>query len=113
MEEEIRARFAKSKISTNDFKVRVQNGVATLTGKTEVIQHKGTATRIARSCGARVVNNIQVGDRARANAAERLSSTRRSTAAASPKPPEKAADSPPAPGPGDVPPPVRRATVKH
>jgi osmotically-inducible protein OsmY len=75
--EEIRARFAKSKISTNHFQVTVSKGVATLTGKTDVVQHKGTATRIARSCGAReVVNKIEIGAAAREKLAERLSAAR-------------------------------------
>ena len=75
LEKAIRARFARSKINSNHFEVRVQGGVATLDGKTDVIQHKGTATRLAKTSGAvSVVNKIQVSqaakDRANANLAK-------------------------------------------
>ena len=43
------------------YQVHVQGGVATIEGKTEVVQHKGVATRLAKSAGAvAVVNHIQV-----------------------------------------------------
>jgi osmotically-inducible protein OsmY len=78
IERDIRARFAKSKISTNNFQVKVQNGVATLTGKTGVIQHKGVATRLAKLGGARSVNNkIEVSEEAKRKASENLSTGRR------------------------------------
>lgn len=78
IEANIRARFAKSKIGVNRFTVRVQGGVATLEGHTEVIQHKGVATRLARSGGAVAVNNkIQIGDAARQKAAANLEKGRR------------------------------------
>ena len=48
MEAVIRAKFAKSKIDADKFQVHVQGGVATIEGKTDVIQHKGTATRMAK-----------------------------------------------------------------
>jgi hypothetical protein len=71
IESAIRAKFAKSKISVNRFTVRVQGGVATLEGKTDVIQHKGTATRLAKSGGAAAVRNlIQVSEAARSKAAK-------------------------------------------
>jgi hypothetical protein len=71
IESAIRAKFAKSKISVNRFTVRVQGGVATLEGKTDVIQHKGTATRLAKSGGAAAVHNlIQVSEAARSKAAK-------------------------------------------
>ena len=57
IEADIRARFAKSKISADKFQVHVQGGVATIEGKTDVIQHKGVATRLAKSAGAVAVNN--------------------------------------------------------
>src|SRR5271169_2197806 len=61
VEAAIRARFAQSKINTNHFTVHVQGGVATIEGHAEVIQHKGTATRLARAAGAReVVNHIEI-----------------------------------------------------
>ncbi len=69
LEQDIRARFAKSKISKNDFQVRVSGGTATLTGRADVIQHKGTATRLARLAGAkRVDNRITITERARSRA---------------------------------------------
>ncbi|MBI1788383.1 MAG: BON domain-containing protein [Acidobacteria bacterium] len=78
IEKAIRARFAESKISTNKFQVRVQGGVATLEGKTEVLQHKGTATRLAKSAGAvRVINRIEVSDAAKQKAASNLATGRR------------------------------------
>src|SRR6266542_4291882 len=52
IEKAIRAKFAASKISKNKFEVHVQGGVATITGTTDVLQHKGTATRLARNAGA-------------------------------------------------------------
>ena len=78
IEADIRARFAKSKINADHFTVRVQGGVATLEGRTDVIQHKGVATRLARSGGATVVNNkIQISDAARKKAADNLEKGRR------------------------------------
>src|ERR1043166_193944 len=78
MEAAIKARFAQSKIGTNHFQVHVQGGVATLEGRTEVVQHKGTATRLAKTAGAIAVNNrIQVSDAARQKAAENLTEGRR------------------------------------
>lgn len=78
IERNIRAKFAKSKISATDhFTVSVHNGVAVWEGKTNVIQHKGVATRIARTSGAVAVqNNIQISDAAKAKAAERLAKYR-------------------------------------
>ena len=81
IERNIRAKFAKSKIASKEhFTVKVQNGVATLEGKTNVIQHKGTATRMANLGGAAVVqNNIQISDEAKARAAARLAKYRGGT----------------------------------
>jgi hypothetical protein len=73
----IRAKFTKSKINAEHFTVSVQNGVATISGKTNVIQHKGVATRLARTGGATIVqNNIQVSEEARAKAAAKLAKYR-------------------------------------
>jgi hypothetical protein len=73
----IRGKFAKSKINVEHFTVFVQNGVATIEGKTNVIQHKGVATRLAKSGGAVAVkNNIQISEAARAKAAARLAQNR-------------------------------------
>ncbi len=58
---------------TEHFTVSVQNGVATFEGKTNVIQHKGVATRIAHSSGAiGVQNHIQISEAAKAAAAAKL-----------------------------------------
>ena len=78
LEKNIRTRFAASKISTHHFQVHVQNGVATIEGQTDVLQHKGTATRLAKNCGAvKVVNHIAVSDAAKEKAAKNLASGRR------------------------------------
>jgi osmotically-inducible protein OsmY len=78
IEKDFRARLARSKISADKFQVRVQGGVATLEGKTDVIQHKGVATRMAKSAGAvAVVNHIQISDAAREKAAGNLETGRR------------------------------------
>ena len=78
LEKTIRARFARSKINANHFQVHVQGGTATLEGKTDVVQHKGTATRLARNAGAlSVVNRIEVSQAARDRANENLAKGRR------------------------------------
>ena len=78
LEKAIQERFARSKISRNQFQVRVQGGMATLTGKTDVLQHKGVATRLAKAAGARqVVNRIEVSDAAKQKAAGNLAQGRR------------------------------------
>jgi osmotically-inducible protein OsmY len=69
----IKAKLAKSKIGKDGFKYHVQHGIVTWEGTTGVIQHKGSATRMAKTAGARqVVNNIQISDAARAKAAANL-----------------------------------------
>lgn len=74
----IRAKFAKSKINEDKFTVRVQGGVATIEGRTDVIQHKGVATRLARTAGAVAVNNkVQISEAARQKAAGNLEKGRR------------------------------------
>lgn len=78
IEKAIRARFADSKINEDKFEVHVQGGRATLTGNTNVLQHKGTATRLAHAAGATdVVNNIEPSDEAREKAATNLTKGRR------------------------------------
>ena len=78
LEKAIRARLAASKISKDKFEVHVQGGVATITGKTDVLQHKGVATRLAKNVGAaKVVNQIEVSDAAKEKAASNLASGRR------------------------------------
>ncbi len=59
------------------FTVSVQGGIATIEGKTNVIQHKGVATRLARTGGALAVqNHIVISEEARAKAAARLAKNR-------------------------------------
>jgi hypothetical protein len=78
IERGIRAKFAKSKINQDKFQVHVQGGVATIEGKTEVIQHKGVATRLAKGGGAVAVSNhIQISEAARDKANENLEKGRR------------------------------------
>lgn len=57
LERAITQRFAKSAIASNGFTVSVSGGVATLRGSAKVAQHKGVATRLAKSVGAREVRN--------------------------------------------------------
>jgi len=74
----IRAKFAKSKINVEKFQVHVQGGVATIEGHTNVVQHKGVATRLAKTGGAVAVNNhIQISDAAKQKAADNLEKGRR------------------------------------
>jgi hypothetical protein len=76
IEQMIKFKLAKSKIGADKFTIRVQGGVAFWEGKTNVIQHKGAATRMAKTAGAvAVVNNIQISEAARMKAAHNLSGT--------------------------------------
>lgn len=78
IEKEIRARFAESKISADKFEVHVQGGRATITGTTNVLQHKGVATRLARAAGAtEIINQIEPSEEARQKAADNLTKGRR------------------------------------
>ena len=78
IETEIRTRLARAVIGKDGFAVRVQGGVAYWEGTTNVIQHKGAATRMAKSAGAKkVVNNIKIGDGAKQKAADNLEQGRR------------------------------------
>jgi osmotically-inducible protein OsmY len=78
IERNIRARLAKSKMAaTEHFTVSVHDGVAVLEGKSNVIQHKGVATRLAKLGGAIAVqNHIQISDEAKAKALARLQKNR-------------------------------------
>jgi hypothetical protein len=77
IERTIRAKFLKSKINADHFTVSVQSGVATIEGKTGVIQHKGVATRLAKTGGALAVqNHIQISEAAKEKAAARLAQYR-------------------------------------
>jgi hypothetical protein len=77
LEAAIRAKFAKSK-SSHGFNVRVQAGVAHIDGRTEVVQHKAAATRMAKNAGATAVDNrVQVSEAAKKKASENLEEGRR------------------------------------
>ena len=61
IQQSIQTKLAKSKIGKDGLKFQVSRGVVTWEGTTGVIQHKGSATRMARTAGAvKVVNNIKV-----------------------------------------------------
>jgi hypothetical protein len=78
LENAIRARFARSKSAEDKFTIRVLGGVATIEGKTSVLQRKSAATRMAKSAGAKqVVNKVVVDEAARRKAASALASGRR------------------------------------
>jgi hypothetical protein len=78
IEAAIRVKMLKSKIAPEKFRFKVQGGVATIEGKTDVIQHKGAATRMAKTAGAVAVNNhIQISDAAKEKAAANLETGRR------------------------------------
>jgi osmotically-inducible protein OsmY len=78
IEQDLRARLARSKISKDNFQVKVQNGTAVITGRTDVIQHKGVATRLAKSAGARRIDNrVEISDAARKAAVSNLERARR------------------------------------
>ncbi len=63
IEATIKAKLAKSKIGQEGFQIHVKDGVATWTGTTSVTQHKGAATRMAKTAGAiHVTNNIKISD---------------------------------------------------
>lgn len=78
IEATIKVKLAKSKIGKDGIQVHVKNGIATWTGNTNVMQHKGAATRMARTAGAiQVVNNIKISDQAKENAAGNLTGAAR------------------------------------
>jgi hypothetical protein len=61
LESTIQTKLAKSKIGKDGFRFKVSHGIVTWEGSTHVGQHKGAATRMARTSGAlQVINNIQV-----------------------------------------------------
>ncbi len=73
LEATLRAKLAKSKVGKDGFKFHVQHGVVTWEGQTSVPQHKGAATRMARTAASlQVVNNIQVSDEAKAKSLSQL-----------------------------------------
>ena len=71
-------KLARSKVGHDGFTVRVQGGIAYWEGTTNVVQHKGAATRMAKTAGAAaVVNNIKISDAAKQKAAANLEEGRR------------------------------------
>jgi len=61
LEATIKTKLGKSKIGKDGFKFKVQRGIVTWEGTTNIAQHKGSATRMARTSGAvQVINNIKV-----------------------------------------------------
>lgn len=61
IEATIRTKLAKSKIGKDGFRFHVQRGIVTWEGTTSVVQHKGSATRMAKAAGAvQVINKIQI-----------------------------------------------------
>ena len=117
----IQAKFAKSKISEDKFKVTVKGGVAYIDGKTDIPQRKGVATRLAKTGGAKgVVNRIEVGEAARKKLTDRLQKARESKPQTVPKPstvsvskPVAAAAPPVAAAPAPEATPLRRMQVKR
>ena len=78
IEAAIRARFAKSKSGIDKFTVRVQGGVATIEGTTDVVQRKAAATRMAKAAGAKqVINKVEVSAAAKEKASKNLAEGRR------------------------------------
>jgi hypothetical protein len=116
IEQNIRARFAKSKIAEDKFAVRVQGGVAIIEGNTRIMQRKGAATRLAKAGGARSVDNrIRIADDVLAAAVEKLreSKPRKSDkVSVKPSDPTQAKKVISTTSPG-VPATIPRAVVKH
>jgi hypothetical protein len=115
IEQNIRARFAKSKVAEDKFTVRVQGGVAVIEGTTSIIQRKGVATRLAKAGGAKAVDNrIRISDEVRQKAAEKLRSNRpRQTDRIAAEAVTPSAPQTPVPSNPPPPVPIPRAIVKH
>jgi len=80
IEQKIQTKLAKSKLAADHFKVSVSRGVATIEGATDVPQHKGVMTRMAKAAGATAVsNNIRVSAAGKAKATEALAKARSKT----------------------------------
>jgi osmotically-inducible protein OsmY len=77
LQRKIQEKFSKAKAGDGKFQVRVRNGTAYLSGRADVAQHKGAATRMAKTAGAkRVVNNITVSEAAKQKASRSLEQSR-------------------------------------
>jgi osmotically-inducible protein OsmY len=76
----LKIRLGRSKIAADKFEYKVQGGVVTWTGTTNVVQHKGAATRMAKSSGAHEVHNkIQISEAARQKSLAQLAKGRKAT----------------------------------
>lgn len=77
IERTIKNKLIKSKMNSDHFTVSVVKGVATLEGTTNVMQHKGAMTRMAKASGATSVrNNIRISDAAKNKALASLAKGR-------------------------------------
>lgn len=95
IEQTIRTKLAKSKLSADHFTVSVTKGVATIGGTTSVMQHKGAMTRMAKTSGATSVhNNIRIADAAKAKATASLAKGRTAGSASTAAPPDQPAPIP-------------------
>lgn len=75
--QKIEAKLAKSKLAADHFSVSVSHGVATIEGVTDVPQHKGVMTRMAKAAGATAVrNNVRVSDAGKAKTADAFARAR-------------------------------------
>jgi osmotically-inducible protein OsmY len=75
--QKIEAKLAKSRLAADHFSVSVSHGVATIEGVTDVPQHKGIMTRMAKAAGATGVrNNVRVSDAGKAKTAEAFARAR-------------------------------------
>jgi hypothetical protein len=96
IEAQLHDRLTKSVIGKDGFVAKVKAGIVYWEGTTTVAQHKGAATRMAKSSGARrVVNNIKVNKKA----------------GGTPALPKPTAQAGPPPIPA-APPPLKRVTVQ-
>lgn len=77
LQQKIQQKLSKAKAGDGKFTVKVQGGVAYLSGNANVVQHKGAATRMAKTAGAKkVVNNIVVSEAAKDKAKQGLNSNK-------------------------------------
>lgn len=101
IERTIKNKLIKSKMNSDHFTVSVVKGVATIEGSTNVMQHKGAMTRMAKSSGATSVqNNIRISDAAKNKAVAALAKGRSSTESS---PPATKPATPPSPRPNSRP----------
>ncbi len=117
IERTIKNKLVKSKMNSEHFTVSVVKGVATIEGVTNVMQHKGAMTRMAKSSGATSVqNNIRISDAAKNKAVASLAKGRSAPSASQQPtaPPLRSSSRPVAAGAtgnDSAPPPIPRAMV--